>query len=69
LEHGGCSGEVFSGGFEAVFFVLVSPHSSSLPFYAFLLGGDASNRVFEVHRWVGNGATALLLSRVVFNPL
>jgi hypothetical protein len=56
------------GGFEAVFFALVSPHSSSLPSHAFLFGGDASNRVFEVHRRVGNGATALFSSRAVFNP-
>jgi hypothetical protein len=57
-----------AGGFEAVFFALVSLQSSSLPSHAFLLGVDASNHAFEGHRRVGNGAAALLTSRVVFNP-
>jgi hypothetical protein len=59
--------ERFSGGFEVEFFALVSPHSSPLPSPAFLLGGEASNRAFEDHRQVGNGAAALLSSRVLFN--
>jgi hypothetical protein len=67
LKAGGRSVREPSGGFEVKFFALVSPHSSPLPFHAFLLVGEASNRVFEDHRRVGNGAAALLSSRALLN--
>jgi hypothetical protein len=53
---------------EVNFFALVSPHSSPLPYYAFLLVGEASKQAFEAHRQIGNGAAALLSSRVMLDP-
>jgi hypothetical protein len=68
VEGFGCSVGELSGGLEVNFFALVSPHSSPLPYYAFLLVGEASKQAFEAHHQIGNGAAALLSSRVLLDP-